>query len=91
MQSEKFPKLLSAEEVSALLGVSVGTLGVWRSTKQYPLRFIKVGWLVRYRESDVIEFIESRVRGTRSLPTKSRAAARKATLRNVAAGTGTRT
>jgi predicted DNA-binding transcriptional regulator AlpA len=65
-EGQKFSKLLSAGEVSILLGVSAGTLAVWRSTKRYPLKFIKVGGLVRYRESDLTEFVESRARGLRN-------------------------
>jgi hypothetical protein len=40
-EGQKFSKLLSASEVSTLLGVSAGTLAVWRSTKRYPLKFIR--------------------------------------------------
>jgi len=63
-ESETFPKLLTANEVSALLGVSPGTLQVWRSTKRYPLKYLKIGGLVRYRESDLIEFMRGRVKGS---------------------------
>jgi predicted DNA-binding transcriptional regulator AlpA len=72
--SQPLQKLLSSEEVSTILGVSVGTLAVWRSTRRYPLKFIKVGGLVRYRECDLSEFVELQVRGVRRnfVPRKSR-------------------
>jgi excisionase family DNA binding protein len=53
--------LLTPTETAALLGMSKGTLEVWRCTKRYPLDFIKIGGRVRYRLSDVQKFIESRV------------------------------
>jgi len=55
--------LLTAAEVSRTLGVTVETLAVWRSTKRYNLPYVKSGRLIRYREEDVISFIESRIIG----------------------------
>jgi len=55
-------KLLTPSDVSELLGVSIGTLEVWRSTNRYHLPYIKVGRSVRYKRDDVREFIESRRR-----------------------------
>ena len=60
-------KLLTKEDVSQILGVSVGTLAVWRATKRYNLPYVKSGRLVRYREEDVQAFIDSRLQGE-SLP-----------------------
>ena len=57
------PKLLTPEAVAKLLCVEEHTLAVWRCEKRYPLPYIKTGRLVRYRESDVIQFIESRLVG----------------------------
>lgn len=53
-------KLLNQREAAALLGVSPGTLGVWRSTKRYPLRYVKVGGNVRYRLADIEAFVALR-------------------------------
>lgn len=53
-------KLLTPTQVSNLLGVTVGTLQVWRSNRRYPLEFVKIGSRVMYRESAILEFIESR-------------------------------
>jgi excisionase family DNA binding protein len=52
--------LLSTEEAARQLGVTPGTLTVWRATRRYPLRFIKVGRKVRYRASDLEDFLEAR-------------------------------
>ena len=41
--------LLNNDEAAAYLGVSPGTLEVWRCTKRYNLAYIKVGRLVKYR------------------------------------------
>ena len=57
MESE----LISADEAAKYLGVSTGTLAVWRSTKRYFLPFVKVGHLVRYRPNDLSEFVLRRV------------------------------
>jgi predicted site-specific integrase-resolvase len=53
--------LLYPSEVAKFLGVTIGTLSVWRCTGRYPLKFIKVGRRVMYRQSDVESFIEGRV------------------------------
>ena len=53
--------LLTPSQVSDFLGVTIGTLSVWRCTGRYPLNFIKVGRRVMYRESDVENFINGRV------------------------------
>lgn len=50
---------LSTKEVAQILGVSAGTLDVWRCTKRYPqLRHVKFGRMVRYPKTDVLKFLE---------------------------------
>lgn len=56
-------KLLTKEDVSEILGITVGTLAVWRTTKRYNLPYVKSGRLVRYRAEDVQAFITSRLQG----------------------------
>ncbi|MEH6465583.1 MAG: helix-turn-helix domain-containing protein [Shewanella psychromarinicola] len=53
--------LLTPAEVARYLGVTIGTLSVWRCTGRYPLNFIKVGRRVMYRQSDVENFVNGRV------------------------------
>jgi hypothetical protein len=53
--------LLRPEKAAALLGVTEGSLAVWRSTKRYPLKYIRVGRVIRYRLTDIEEFL--RIRG----------------------------
>lgn len=55
-------KLLTADEVAEILGVTSHTLAVWRSTGRYALPYVKSGRLVRYRETDVSGFIERRTK-----------------------------
>jgi excisionase family DNA binding protein len=57
-------KLLTSAEVAELLGVSIGSLAVWRCTQRYPLAFVKVGRSVRYRIEDVEAFVAARTRLT---------------------------
>lgn len=50
-------ELLDEKEAAAALGCAICTLRNWRSQKRGP-RFVKVGRrLVRYRRSDLAEFI----------------------------------
>lgn len=53
-------ELLSRKEAAKLLGVKEITLAVWKSTKRYDLPVVKVGRLVRYRRSDLMDFINRR-------------------------------
>lgn len=53
--------LLTPEEAAEILGISPGTLTVWRSTGRYNLPYVKVGRAVRYRPSDIDAFIEGRL------------------------------
>lgn len=59
--------LLTPEEAAGMLGVKVGTLQTWRARKRYPLRYIKIGALVRYRQGDLIDFINSRLSDSESV------------------------
>ena len=52
-------ELLTNDEASVYLGVSPGTLEVWRCTKRYKIPFIKVGRLVKYRKSALDNFLEN--------------------------------
>lgn len=47
------------EETAQFLGVTVGTLQVWRSTKRYPLPYLKIGRKVMYDPDKVVAFKES--------------------------------
>lgn len=51
--------LISEKETAERLRIAVATLRVWRSTKRYPLRYLKIGRCVRYRPEDVERFMES--------------------------------
>jgi len=52
--------LLTEVEAANFLGLEPKTLAVWRSTKRYPLSYVKVGRLVRYCRSDLLAFLDSR-------------------------------
>jgi len=56
--------LLTPAQAAKILGVSPGTLNVWRCTKRYPLPYVKIGnRRVMYREADVMAFIAAGQRG----------------------------
>jgi excisionase family DNA binding protein len=59
--TNQIEKLLTPEQTAEILGISSETLNVWRCTKRYPLPYVKVGRLVRYRMSDLNQFIESQL------------------------------
>ncbi|WP_236450480.1 helix-turn-helix domain-containing protein [Stutzerimonas stutzeri] len=54
------PVQVDDKQAAAALGIKASTLSVWRSTGRYNLPFMKVGRLVRYRLSDLAEFLARR-------------------------------
>jgi excisionase family DNA binding protein len=52
--------LMDPDQAAAYLGVEPATLAIWRSTRRYPLRYVKVGRHVRYRKSDLDAFLDKR-------------------------------
>jgi excisionase family DNA binding protein len=54
--------LLNEQEAAQELNIAPGTLSVWRSTGRYNLPFIKVGRSVKYRRSDLMAWLDARVR-----------------------------
>lgn len=54
-------RLLDPTDVSALLSIPTATLANWRSNSVGP-PYLRVGRHVRYRQCDLDEWIESRVR-----------------------------
>lgn len=59
MSKLMFNKLTPAEAAEAL-GVTTGTLAVWRCTKRYQLPFVKVGSKIFYRTEDIQSFLDNR-------------------------------
>jgi excisionase family DNA binding protein len=55
--------MLTPKEAAEFLGVREQTLAVWRATKRYPIRYLKVGRSVRYRRADLEAWLESRAQG----------------------------
>jgi predicted DNA-binding transcriptional regulator AlpA len=58
-----FDPLRNEVESAQFLGVKPTTLQIWRCTKRYPLPYIKVGRLVRYRQSALDAFLTARTQG----------------------------
>ena len=54
--------LLTRLQAAQYLGVSPDTLAVWACTKRYPLPFVKIGRLAKYRQTDLDAFIQARTR-----------------------------
>lgn len=60
MELDANRELLDPEQAAALLTIRPQTLAIWRITNRYPLPFVKVGRLVRYRRNDLEKFLASR-------------------------------
>tara|TARA_R110000851_G_C13100504_1_gene568235 strand:- start:11160 stop:11438 length:279 start_codon:yes stop_codon:yes gene_type:complete len=54
------PVHIDEKQAAKALGLKTATLAVWRSTGRYELPFFKVGRLVKYRLSDLAEFLANR-------------------------------
>jgi hypothetical protein len=58
MESRHFPETMTPKLAGLYLGgedspIPEQTLAVWRATKRYPIPFLKLGRLVRYRKRDL--------------------------------------
>ena len=56
------PLLLTPSQAAKVLGISPGTLAVWRSTGRYALRYVKIGSRIKYQPEDLNQFIQERTR-----------------------------
>jgi hypothetical protein len=56
--------LVNEKRAAEILGITPGTLSVWRCVRRYPLPYTKIGRAVRYRVDDLERFIQSRTVGT---------------------------
>lgn len=54
------PVSVDDKQAAEVLDVKSTTLAVWRSTGRYNLPYLKVGRLVKYRLSDLAEFLARR-------------------------------
>lgn len=55
-------ELLTDIQAAEVLDVSPGTLSVWRSTGRYGIPFVKIGFNVRYRRGDLMDWLDKRTR-----------------------------
>ncbi|MDZ7655709.1 MAG: helix-turn-helix domain-containing protein [Sulfurimicrobium sp.] len=55
--------LLDTEAAAEYIGVAPRSLEVWRCVKRHSIPYIKVGRLVKYRQSDLDAWLESRTVG----------------------------
>ena len=51
LKNQSTDPLLNPPQAAEYLGLTEGTLSVWRCTGRYNLPFIKVGRMVKYRKS----------------------------------------
>ena len=53
-------RLLNERQAAQVLTLQPQTLALWRSCKRYSLAYIRVGRHIRYRQSELERFLESR-------------------------------
>lgn len=51
------PTLLSTEDAAIYLGISSRTLETWRCKQRYDIPYVKIGSVVRYKISDLDDYI----------------------------------
>lgn len=54
-------QLLTETEAARFLRLAPGTLAVWRSRRRYNLPFVHVGRCIRYRLSDLQQWVKASV------------------------------
>jgi len=57
-------QLVDNKTAAEILQVSPGTLMVWRSSGRYSIPYIKIGAKVRYKRSDLQDWLDSRYNAT---------------------------
>ncbi len=72
LNNQAFPALLTEHAVAELTGLSVASVRRWRLLRQGP-KYLKIGASVRYKQSDVSTWLESRPCGGEALERKDRA------------------
>jgi hypothetical protein len=61
MASMQFEELLDDRAAAKVLNLkNPQTLAVWRATRRYALPYVQIGRNIRYRPSDLLNFINSR-------------------------------
>ncbi|TBU71486.1 helix-turn-helix domain-containing protein [Phytopseudomonas daroniae] len=55
------PDLWTPAQAAQELGVSTRTLSAWRSSGRHALPYVKIGRLVRYRASDIADWLQANV------------------------------
>ena len=53
--------LLNVDEAADFLGITAHTLDVWRCTKRHLIPYLKIGRLVKYRKSDLENWLATRI------------------------------
>lgn len=54
---ERPPLQMGDKDAAFVLGIKTSTLAAWRTSGRYRLPYIRVGRLVKYRTSDIADFL----------------------------------
>lgn len=61
MNQPAVTQLRTRKEAAQFLGVEPNTLAVWACANRYPLPYVRVGRLVKYRQADLEAFVDGNV------------------------------
>ncbi|HKY96352.1 MAG TPA: helix-turn-helix domain-containing protein [Gemmatimonadaceae bacterium] len=67
MSDNPTTKLLTTRELASMLGLKPRTVDTWRVTGEGP-PFVRIGRVVRYRQSDIETFLAGQLRRSTSDP-----------------------
>jgi len=62
VETTRVPELMTPQQAADYLGVKASTLGIWRCRRSYEIPFVKVGSKVRYRKTDLDDFLRHRTK-----------------------------
>jgi excisionase family DNA binding protein len=63
VETSRVSEMLTTQQAADYLGIKDSTLTVWRCRRTYEIPFVKVGSKVRYRKTDLDDFLKRRTKG----------------------------
>jgi len=63
MATTTYPERMTTQQATEYLGLKPGTLPTWRSTRRYPIPFIKIGKCIRYDKRALDKFLAANTVG----------------------------
>jgi len=80
----RLTELLTEEEASRFLRISMKTLSTWRSLGRYRLPYLKIGGRVRYEQTALRDWLQSRMRTATKPPARAADGQKRTNLKKTA-------